>query len=150
MKNEYSFSMTKRICIHIFNRFNTRLYFITLYSDKYSVLLECTFVLVNMFYNPRGIWFSLLQNKNCSLWFFFRLLFTNRTFHAIVEKFCCHISNNSNRGLDWQKDVWHGSAYEANVGTEFLHAEKRVPIDINWHLLNAPRDRPVDVSTVKG
>jgi len=33
--------------------------------------------------------------------------------------------------------------------TEFLHAEKMAPIDIQWHLLNVDGDQTVDVSTVR-
>jgi len=34
-------------------------------------------------------------------------------------------------------------------GTEFLHAEKVAPSDINWCLLNIYGDQTVDVSTVR-
>ena len=31
----------------------------------------------------------------------------------------------------------------------FLHAEKKAPTDIHWHLLNVYRDQTVSVSTVR-
>jgi hypothetical protein len=68
------------------------------------------------------------------------------TFLPKACKFCCCATDGS-RGTVLQNGVSHGSAYEAECVTEFLHAEGNAPIDIHWR--NVYGNLTLDVSTVR-
>ena len=68
--------------------------------------------------------------------------------HQYSVTFCCRVTDGS-KGTVWQNGIWHGSAYDAKCGIEFLHNEKIALTDIHQHLLNVCRDQTVDVGTVR-
>jgi hypothetical protein len=61
-------------------------------------------------------------------------------------QFCCRATDGSRAEVS-QNGASHGSAYEAECVTEFLHAEQNAPNDIHWR--NVYGNLTVDVSTVR-